>query len=297
MARPPWINPQRQDGVELRDGDVWISVPSKSGTNWMMNIVHQLLTGGDRDFDTIYKVVPWPEFVERPGQPAQEVHDRIAAMPRGKRRAFKSHFAPPELPFVKAGTSKDVKYIVMCRNPEEALVSFKIFFDKHTDAFFDLWQMPRAAVCRPTFDAWYSEVVDPRGMQGMFFDFLAGWWTLRHEPNVLLMHFADLKRDLQGSTRKVATFLGVQPTAPQWATIESYVSFDWMKKYEEKFETFPYTPVPVLEMGSMVRKGKTGGAHEDGMTPEIASHLRTFGSRIVTDPAAMAWLYAGGKVP
>ena len=73
-------------------------------------------------------------------------------------------------------------------------------------------------------------------------------------------------------------------------------SFDWMKKYEDKFETLPYTPVPVLEMGSMVRKGTTGAAHEDGMTPEIATHLRTFGSRIVSDPAAIAWLYAGGNV-
>ena len=70
----------------MRDGDIWISVPVKSGTNWMMNIVHQLLTGGDADFDSIYGVVPWPELVERPGQPAREVLDRLAAMPAGKRR-------------------------------------------------------------------------------------------------------------------------------------------------------------------------------------------------------------------
>ena len=74
-GKPPWINPERAQGVALRDGDIWISVPAKSGTNWMMNIVHQLLTGGDADFDSIYSVVPWPEFVERPGQPAQEVLD------------------------------------------------------------------------------------------------------------------------------------------------------------------------------------------------------------------------------
>ncbi len=60
MAGPPWIDSQRQQGIEQRDGDIWISVPAKSGTNWMMNIVHQLVSGGDGDFDSIYRVVPRP---------------------------------------------------------------------------------------------------------------------------------------------------------------------------------------------------------------------------------------------
>jgi hypothetical protein len=297
MAGAPWIDSTRLQGIEQRDGDIWICVPAKSGTNWMMNIVHQLLSGGDGDFDSIYRVVPWPEFVERPGQPAKEVQDRIAAMPRDKRRAFKSHAAPPEQPFVKVGTGKDVKYIVVCRNPDEALVSFKVFLDVHTDAFYQLWQIPRPAMTRPTFEAFYREIVEPRGMQGIFFGFLAGWWSLRHEPNVLFMHFADMKRDLQGSLRTVSAFLGTAPSATQWEAIHAYASFDWMKANEAKFDNLLYTPVPVLEQGAMVRKGKAGAAHEDGMTAEISAHMRAVGSRILTDAAALRWLYEGGEVP
>lgn len=296
-GKPPWIVPERVQGLTLRDGDIWISVPAKSGTNWMMNIVHQLLTGGDANFDSIYRVVPWPEFVERPGQPVQEVHARIDAMPAGKRRAFKSHAAPPELPFIKAGTGKDVKYVVVTRNPEEALVSFKVFLEMHTDAFYAQWQMPKNAMTQPTFEAFYREVVAPRGMHGMWFGFLAAWWQLRHEPNVMLMHFADMMQDLQGSIRKVAAFLGIKPTDAQWSTIQTHASFDWMKRNESKFETFPFAEVQALETGAMMRKGKSGAAHEDGMTPQIASELRAFGSRILTDPAAMKWLYEGGGVP
>jgi hypothetical protein len=296
-GNPPWIVSERQQGLELRDGDIWISAPVKSGTNWMMNIVHQLLTGGDDSFDSIYRVVPWPEFVERPGQPASEIHARLLAMPRGKRRAFKSHDAPPDLPLVKAGSGKDVKYIVVCRSPEEALVSFKVFLEMHTDTFYDLWQVPKAAMTRPTFEAFYHEVVEPMGMQGMFFGFAASWWPLRHEPNVLLVHFADMKRDLQVATRKLAAFLGIQPTQAQWAKVNSYASFDWMKQNESKFESLIFAPVQVLETGAMVRRGTTGTAREDGMTPDIAAHLRDFGSRILTDPAAMNWLYDGGALP
>jgi hypothetical protein len=111
------------------------------------------------------------------------------------------------------------------------------------------------------------------------------------------MHFADMKKDLRGASRKVAAFLGIEPTQAQWSTIDRYVSFDWMKQNERKFENISHTPVPLLEAGGMVRKGKLGAAHEDGMTPEIAGELRAFGSRIVTDPAALAWLYEGGKLP
>lgn len=292
----PWINPSIQQEIAPRDGDIWISAPAKSGTNWMMNIVHQLLTGGDATFDSIYSVVPWPEFVERPGQPPREILDRLAAMPTGARRAFKSHSAPPELPFFKAGQGKDVKYIAVCRNPEEALVSFKLFIDNHTDAFFDLWKVPRVALSRPDFVTFYREVIDARGMQGMFYRFLASWWPLRNEPNVLLLHFADVKRGGGKILRRISDFLGTAPTEAQWTAIEKHASFEWMKANETKFETLP-APVQALESGAMIRKGKTGAAREDGMTEEIAAQLRSFGSRIVTDPGAMSWLYEGGALP
>jgi hypothetical protein len=295
MGGPPWINREIQKRVAARDGDVWIAVPAKSGTNWMMNIVHQLLSGGSADFDSIYGVVPWPEFVERPGQQPEEVLDRIAAMPSGRRRAFKTHAGPPELPFVQAGSGKDVRYVVVGRNPEEALVSFKLFLEQHTDAWYDLWKVPRGAMTRPDFGTWYREVVDPRGMQGMIFGPIAAWWPLRHEKNVLFLHFADMKRDLRAATRKVADFLGVRPSDAEWARIDAHVSFDWMKLHESKFDTVAHTPVRLLEPGGMMRKGRTGASREDGMTDEIAQHLRAAGSKIVRDEAALAWMYGTGK--
>jgi len=63
----------------------------------------------------------------------------------------------------------------------------------------------RAAMTRPDFGSFYREIIDARGMQGMMFGFIAAWWPLRHEKNVRFFHFADMKRDLAGSTRKVAS--------------------------------------------------------------------------------------------
>jgi hypothetical protein len=38
------------------------------------------------------------------------------------------------------------------------------------------------------------------------------------------------------------------------------------------------------------------GGTNDGMTSEIAGQLWAFGSTIVTDPVALAWLYEGGPL-
>jgi hypothetical protein len=134
-------------------------------------------------------------------------------------------------------------------------------------------------------------------MQGMFFGFLAAWWSLRRESNVLFLHYSDMKRDHDGSIRKIAKFLNIEPTPHQWSSILKYTSFAWMKQHEEKFESSPTSSVPALKSGSMIRKGQVGHAKSDGMTDEIAHHFREVGSRIFPNPAALEWLYSGGELP
>ncbi len=294
---PPWIQPAIQEQIKWRDGDIVISVPAKSGTTWTMNIVHQLLSGGTTEFTDIYAEVPWIEFLGRPGQPIQEVLDRVEAMPKDRRRAFKTHSAPPTLPFHKAGAGKAVKYIVVFRNPEESLVSFRPFLGKHSDQWFDLWQVPKAALYRPDFPTFYSEVIDANGMQGMFFGFLAGWWPLRNERNVLFLHYSDMKRNHEQTIRKIAAFLDITPTPEQWPGILEYTSFPWMKQHQAKFEVSTVAAVPVLTTGAMIRKGEAGQSKSDGMTDEIARHLRALGTQIFPDPSAIDWYYAGGALP
>ena len=266
----PWIDSGIQQKIAWRDGDVVISVPPKSGTTWTMNIVHQLISGGTADFQDIYAEVPWIEFLGHPGETHEDVVARVAAMPQGRRSAFKTHSAPPAVPFVRPGAGPDVKYIVVMRNPEEAVVSLRPFFAKHADAWFDLWQMPRGAMARPDFASFYEEFIEGHGMHGAFFGFLAAWWPLRHEESVLFMHFSDMKRDHEGSIRRIADFLGIEPDEDQWRAILEYTSFPWMKQHETKFEASSIGKVPILDSGAMIRKGAVGAARDDGMTDEIS---------------------------
>jgi len=294
---PGWSDPGIQSQVRWRDGDIVVSVPVKSGTTWTMNIVHQLRAGGDPDLVDIYAEVPWLEFVMSPDVTREQRLAQFAALPRTRRRAFKTHSAPPLLPYQPPRRGgKDVRYVVVVRNPDEALASMHPFIHAHSDAWFDLWNLPREAFCRPDFASFYHEVAKamfPR----MLFGFVAGWWPLRYAKNVLMLHFSDMKADHEGSVRKIASFLGFRPTAKQWPKILEYTSFDWMKAHEDKFELRTVAPVPVLDSGAMMRRGRVGAAKDDGVTPEISAEVAQIGHEMLNDDAALEWFYRGGALP
>jgi hypothetical protein len=293
-SHPPFIDPSMQAHVAWRDDDIVISVPAKSGTTWTMNIVYQLLTGGDADFTDIYGEVPWIELVTRPGMPREEMLDRIERMPRTRPRAFKTHGEPGVLPYLAADASPRVRYVVVMRNPEEALVSMKPFMEQHTDELLAAWGIPRQAIVHADFASYFATT--GADLNRSLFAFLAAWWPLRHKRNVLFVHFNDMTRDHAGSVRRIADFLGIRHDDAAWARILEYTSFPWMKRHDVKFDGMS-NEIPLLKPGAMVRKGKAGSAHEDGMTPAIAAQVRAVGESICTDAAAVKWFYEGGPLP
>ncbi len=292
---PPWIDASIQQQVEWRDGDIVVSVPAKSGTTWTMNIVHQLRSGGDPDLYDIYAEVPWLEFVPRPDSAIEDLVAKFDQMGHDRRRAFKTHSAPGDLPYQQPGESPAVKYVVVVRNPDEAIASMRPFLQAHSDAWFDLWQVPKEAIVGPDLA---SFVAGTGGMVvGMVFGFVAAWWPLRHNANVLLVHFSDLKRDHEGSVRRIGEFLGFEVTDAQWPAILEYTSFPWMKAHEDKFELRSVSDVPILDPGAMIRKGQIGASADDGVTPEISATIADIGHGILEDRQAFEWLYGGGKLP
>jgi len=64
-----------------------------------------------------------------------------------------------------------------------------------------------------------------------YWENLRGWWAIRTLPNVLLLHYADLKRDMPGEMRRIAAFLDIPLDEAHWPAIVEYCSFEWMKRH------------------------------------------------------------------
>ena len=77
-------------------------------------------------------------------------------------------------------------------------------------------------------------------------------WSLRKNPNVLLMHFADMKRNLPHEVDRMAKFLGKELTAEERQRVSTHTTFQWMKEHESLFNA------DMIGFRKPDRKGKVG---------------------------------------
>ena len=63
-----------------------------------------------------------------------------------------------------------------------------------------------------------------------FWSNVRSWWNLRRLPNVMMIHFNDMKRDLPGAVKRVASFLEIDLDPATFDKVVEHSSFDWMKK-------------------------------------------------------------------
>lgn len=278
-----------------RDDDIVISVPGKSGTTWTMNIVHQLRTGGDDKFLDLYEEVPWLEFFETPYITPQDLYDRWDALPYWFPRAFKTHAAPPKTPF-----DPRVRYVVVVRDPRDALASFLPFMHKHTDALIDYFAVPPEMVEGMLRPKTHYPLFEGFAFKGkLFTDFLEGWYTYRNHKNVLILHYSDMIKNHVGTIKKIHDFLGFKLSLEQLARVHEFTSFEYMKKHGEKF-TLPRIGAramgaPFIERDGMVRSGKVGTFNAE-LPEDIKKGLEaTFAQEL--SPKLATWLMQGGALP
>src|SRR3981081_404823 len=91
--------------------DVFVMTYAKSGTNWMMQIAHQLIYHGKGDYDHLHDVVPWPDptampFLKKYAIPIEDATGWQQAPER--LRVIKTHFDWDMLP-----DSSEAKYIAV----------------------------------------------------------------------------------------------------------------------------------------------------------------------------------------
>lgn len=211
--------------LPLRPDDIVIATYAKSGTTWTQQMVAQMLLGPRADLE-VADMSPWvdlrvpPKAVKLPAIEAQT-----------HRRFLKTHLPVDALVF-----SPQVKYLYIGRDLRDVVWSM---YNHHANAnalWYELLNDTPGRVGPPIgpppddirqyWRDWFEKDGYPFWS---FWENARTWWATRHLPNVLFVHFANLKRDLPGEMRRMAAFLDITVREEDWPAILEYCSFDWMK--------------------------------------------------------------------
>lgn len=214
--------------------DVYIVTPPKCGTTWMQQIVHGLRTRGSMDFDDITRVVPWINMAHDMGI---DIHAPQVAAPR----AFKTHTPFNELP-------SGGKYIVVLRNPYDALLSHYRFFE---GMFFEKGSIDITTFAR-------GHYIPGRDL----FKHILAIWDHRNDENVLVLCFETMKADLADAIEKVAAFIDIPLDDELKEIVLKQSDIKFMQKHEAKFNDtiiLEKRRIPMrLPADSKIQKIKTG---------------------------------------
>ena len=214
------------DDITFREGDIVISTYAKSGTTWMQQMLAQMLFGPDPDLE-VAEMSPWVDLRVPPK------HVKVPLIEgQTHRRFLKTHLPVDALVF-----SPKAKYIYIGRDGRDAVWSL---YNHHANAnatwYSALNDTPGRVgppISEPPTDVrdYFLEWLEKDGYPlWSFWENVRSWWAIKDLPNVKLIHFSELKKDMPGEMRGLAEFLNIDVKEDDWDEIFTYCSFDWMKQ-------------------------------------------------------------------
>jgi aryl sulfotransferase len=273
------------DNFDFRGDDVVVATYAKSGTTWTQQIVGQLVHQGDPTVN-LHDLSPWWDMRIVP----PEARQAFAAQTH--RRVVKTH-----LPADALVMSPKAKYIYIARDGRDVVWSLYNHHANFKDVAYELFNETPGLVGEPLpradpdivqyFKTWLARDGYPFWSP---WENVATWWALRHQPNVKLIHFNQLKADLPGQMRAIADFLDIEVSEDKWSAIVEHCTFAYMKANAEHCAPLGGF---VWEGGAdtFINKG-TNGRWRDVLPPaDIAAYEKLAVEKL--GPECARWLETG----
>jgi aryl sulfotransferase len=213
--------------LNFRDDDIVISTYAKSGTTWTQQIIAQILFNGEEGLP-VADMSPWLDLRVPP-----KAEKLPAVEAQTHRRFLKTHLPVDALVY-----SPKAKYIYLARDGRDVVWSLHNHFFHGNDALYaalnDTPGRVGPPIGRPPADVreYFLTWLERDGWpMWSFWDNVRTWWAIRNLPNMLFLHFNELKADLPGSIRRIAAFLDVAVDEAKFAQMVKHCSFDYMKAH------------------------------------------------------------------
>jgi aryl sulfotransferase len=292
--RTPIQDSHHWDNYRPRSGDIIVATYPKCGTTWTQRIVDMLIHQSTAP-RAIMEAYPWLDATFF--GPIEAMLARLEAQTH--RRSIKSH-----LPFDSLPLYDGVKYVHVARDGRDACFSMH----NHQLGFTGFAKESRAEAAKASGQsaAPPSTPDDPREYylqwiadaetggsafrQLPFFEFEMTYWSERTRPNVLLVHYNDLKADLEGEIRRISAFLEIDTPDSLLSEMSNAARFETMRADGEALlpginERFDHGHLRFLNKG-------TNGRWRDVLSEEdLARYAALVEQRL--PPALANWIEHG----
>lgn len=212
---------------KFRDNDVVIATYGKAGTTWTQQIVGQILFDGSEDV-AVNQSSLWLDLRVPPKEVKLAIYEA-----QQHRRFLKTHLPVDALVF-----SPKAKYIYVGRDGRDVLWSLYNHHKNGNDTWYAMLNGTPGLKGEPlehcTLDVvpYFRRWLERDGYPfWSMWDNVRSWWAIRDLPNVMFVHFANLKNDLPGEMKRIAKFLDVDIEENRWPVLAEHCSFEYMKAH------------------------------------------------------------------
>jgi len=277
----------RWNEFRFRDDDIVIATWAKAGTTWTQQIISQLIFRGAEDIP-VTDLAPWLDLRIFP---LDELMTGLEVQTH--RRFVKTHLPVDALVF-----SPKAKYIYLARDGRDVLWSMHHHHASMTEQFFDAVNNtpglvgPSLGPPRNDIVAYFHEWLDGDGFPFWpFWSNIQSWWDIRHLPNVLLLHFNELKADMPSGIRRLAHFLDINIDESLWPTIVEHCEFDYMKRNANTLSEHFDETLFQGGLGEFINKGTNGRWRDRLSSSDSEKYERAASEHLSQDCAT--WLATG----
>lgn len=240
----------------FRQGDIVVSTWPKTGTAWVQMVCALLVFQIPELPKALSELSPW---LDDSHSSRDQVYARLAAQEH--RRIIKTHLPLNDIPVDPRAT-----YITIGRHPLDAALS--LYHQNNNQVTGPDEAAPgqrgpdqhrrRPASAAESLLRWIDLEASPQDGYHYLSEMLrhlSAAWTLRDQPNVVLVHYEDLSANLDGEIRRIAARLGITVPDAIWPSLVKAATFEHMRANPDRFVT---PGLRLQDNATFFRKGESG---------------------------------------